>query len=317
MTPERTAHYRNVAKYHKASLRLLNMKAAIHVEDKDDEEFWDKLLKKVCPGDRFRFITYSRTEKGHIATGCSVCLLYRDFLDDKLAIAIDSDLRYLRQQNGINASNYILQTYTYSFENHLCFPERLSEITERITGMRNDIFNYDIFLKNYSREIYPLFLMFLYASRQPRHIFPMNELRRVINMNLFHNRICNNGESVIELLKEEVRKRMKTLNLIYPHFDEYKERIRYSVLGLNESNAYLYIRGHNIFNLMISIGNEVCNALMKKKRHLYIKEDRTDKPKSCLYYSGRSFKNECMKNNLRWDYPEIQKCLEDISSIWK
>ncbi len=316
MSPEKVAHYRNVAKYHKASLRLLNMKAAIHVEDKDDEAFWTKLMKRVCPHDRFRFITYSRTEKGRVATGCSVCLMYRDFLDEKFAIAIDSDLRYLRQQNGINASNYILQTYTYSFENHLCFPERLNELTEKISGLKNDIFNYDIFLKSYSNEIYPLFIMFLYASKQPLRIFPMDQLRRVINMNIFHERIDNNGEKVIELLKDEVAERMDAMKKIYPLFNEHKERDRYQSLGLNKDNAYLYIRGHNIFDLMISIGNEVCNTLIrneiKKLNHKVRYEEVAH-----LFSSRRVFKEECMRNNLRWDYPEIRKCLDDIYTIWR
>ena len=39
-----------------------------------------------------------------------------------------------------------------------------------------------------------------------------------------------------------------------------KEKEYYAKLGVDESNVYLHVRGHNIYDLLKSMGKQVCSA---------------------------------------------------------
>ena len=91
--------------------------ASVHLEDGDDKDFWNAMLQIHHPG-RYYFITHSRSPKGFDTKGCEQCLKYRPYLSKRFFICIDSDMRYLLQEQDIDAANYICQTYTYSWENH-------------------------------------------------------------------------------------------------------------------------------------------------------------------------------------------------------
>ena len=93
--------------------------AIVHLEDKEDEMFWDYQLQSVKPG-RFRYLYYSKNNNGTDTRGCEQCLRFRPYLTDRFFICIDSDLRLLKGEEGLTADNHIAQTYTYSWENHLC-----------------------------------------------------------------------------------------------------------------------------------------------------------------------------------------------------
>ena len=38
------------------------------------------------------------------------------------------------------------------------------------------------------------------------------------------------------------------------------EETRYSAMGLTEDNAYLHVRGHNLYDLLKSMGHQLCSA---------------------------------------------------------
>lgn len=115
--------YEKAAKGLATSTLLYNVDAVVHVEDWDDIWFWQQLLPKYRAG-RYKFIPATMNEKGNRTTGCTQCLKYRDFLSQKFFICIDSDLRRL-QGEILSAEDGVLQTYTYSWENHCAFAPRL------------------------------------------------------------------------------------------------------------------------------------------------------------------------------------------------
>ncbi len=86
---DQAKYYRNLP------LRDRNIKAVIHVEDKEDEIFWNTQLQANNPG-VYHFISQSRNETGNESKGCEQCLKYRSYLNQQFFICIDSDLRLLR-----------------------------------------------------------------------------------------------------------------------------------------------------------------------------------------------------------------------------
>ena len=110
-----------------ANVPLINRDiiASVHLENREDELFWDTLLQSHRPG-KYNYIYESRIAKNSIpASGVNQCLRYKPYLSKTFFVCIDSDLRYLLQEPEIDARHYILQTYTYSWENHYCFAEQI------------------------------------------------------------------------------------------------------------------------------------------------------------------------------------------------
>ena len=101
-----------------------SFKSSVYLEDESDIYFWDIMLQKHRPG-KYYYICH--TKKGKTPGGCKECLKFRNFLSDRFFICIDSDLKYLSKEKDINAQNFILQTYTYSWENHFCYAPKLQK----------------------------------------------------------------------------------------------------------------------------------------------------------------------------------------------
>ena len=101
--------------YQNLPLRDRRLKAVVHLEDAEDELFWDHQLQKASPA-TYHFLAYSKNDRGNEARGCEQCLRYRHFLTNRFFICIDSDLRQLRGEEGLSPDNFIAQTYAYSWE---------------------------------------------------------------------------------------------------------------------------------------------------------------------------------------------------------
>lgn len=136
--------YRNLALTHR-------YQAIVHLEDQEDERFWDYQLQHVKPG-RYRYLYYSKNNNGTDTRGCEQCLRFRPYLTDQFFICIDSDLRLLRGEEGLTASNHVAQTYAYSWENHLCESVHIQE------RMRHNIeqvdFDMNEFITAFSKIVY-------------------------------------------------------------------------------------------------------------------------------------------------------------------
>lgn len=158
MSLTESQHYELWADYYAGEAILLKCVASVHVEDFEDAVFWEKTLNNYTSGKKFNFIYHSLTPSGSDATGVNHCLKYKDYLNDRFFICIDSDYRYLLQKTEISATNYIFQTYTYSIENHLCYKTKLNLIPEKCTGVANTVFNFEAFLFAYSNAVYEAFI---------------------------------------------------------------------------------------------------------------------------------------------------------------
>lgn len=210
---------------------------------------------------------------------------------------------------------FILQTYTYSFENHLCFADRLNLLPEKVCGLPNELFDFGQFLMAYSKEIYPLFLLFLYDFRQLGEKMLNKDFFKLLSFPDIPDKLKNDGASVISELHDRVTAEIKRLKGSYPDIDETAERTKYAALGLCEDNAYLYVRGHNLYDLIVRIGESLCYELKKSENKRLASVDSYDKIKA-LYADGNSFKKEIKKAALFTDYPEIAKCILDMQTIW-
>ena len=303
-------HYEYWANYYAGVATILKCGASVHVEDFDDAVFWEKTFTYFLPDKKFNFIYHSLTPSGRDATGVSHCLKFKDYLSKEFFICIDSDYRYLLQEAGINAANFVFQTYTYSIENHLCYAAKLNTIAEKCTGVADKIFDFEIFLLAYSQAVYEAFIWHLHFLRQGDvTTFGKDEFNKILSLNGMPGfRIKNNGEIIINELTTRCKTKVTVLNAKYPLVDLATEQTHFTSLGLTRDNAYLYVRGHNLFDLILKIGKEVNNQVLALKASTLHNNELIKE----LYKEATPFERELEHKIMFDNYPEINMIKTDI-----
>lgn len=240
---EQAQYYKNLL------LRDRSIKAVVHLENAEDERFWNNQLQNASPAKYF-FLTYSKNNNGVDSRGCEQCLRYRPYLTKHFFICIDSDLRQLKGEDGLNADNYIAQTYTYSWENHLCEAKHLQRRFSALVPESN--FDFEVFLTHLSTVIYKPLLYLVHYSQN-------SELNRQWNISKFNTclplqpkleELSDNGRGYIErvsLLFEEALRGLEQPDMMANEF-------------IDESNAYLHIQGHQLFKVVLHIGTMLCRG---------------------------------------------------------
>lgn len=290
MPADRDDFYESTAKRLAASTVLYRVDSVVHVEDVDDIWFWQQFLSKYRPG-RYKYYPATTNEKGNRVSGCTQCLKYKKFLSQKFFICIDSDLRYLMDED-ISAEHGILQTYTYSWENHCSFADRLLTKFHELTGKGGD-FDFIVFLRRYSEIVYEPFLMMLYHERKGLHEFGRDRFKSLIALTYRKGDELNNGEQFLNRLKANLEEAINDLKKD-SDFDLESESAYYASKGINRDNVYLYVRGHCLYNSLVSVGKKLCEA------------------------TGIDFEQNVLKSELAFErYDAISRIKSDIGKLKK
>ena len=262
-----------------------NVIACVHLEDKDDIVFWDAMLQNHRRG-KYHYVTHSKSQSGKETSGSSQCLRFRPYLSRQFFIGIDSDMRYLMQEPDLDAAHFICQTYTYSWENHYCEAKTLQERFMEKCPEKVCKFNFETFLSAYSSVVFKPLLLLLYCLKNHKTDFT----KRMFNACLPHQckseELADNGKALIERIAKNIEPYMNTP--FAKSIDFKAESNYYRSLNVNEQNAYLHIRGHNLFDLVAYIGDLLCRG------------------------TSVSFKQDVLPPQSYW---QLKKVSSDISSI--
>ncbi len=263
--------------------------ASVHLEDGDDKGFWDAMLQTQHPG-RYYFISHSRSPKGFDTKGCEQCLKYRPYLSKRFFICIDSDMRYLLQEPNLDASNYVCQTYTYSWENHYCEASALQRRFEKQCPDKAATFDFSIFLTELSKVLYKPLLLLLYCLKNDKPDFNLHMVSACLPNQCKRVELADNGKSLIERITKNFDQH---LNSQFAQSVDFEPEGSYcKALDVNEENAYLHVRGHNVFDLVAYIGDLLCRG------------------------TSVSFINDVLMSELPpQDYWQIKKVASDIAVI--
>lgn len=236
--------------YRNLPLRDRSIKAVVHLEDSDDKLFWQNQLTTACPAN-YHFISYSKSNKGIDTRGCEQCLRYLPYLTKCFFICIDSDLRQLKgDATDLTADNCVAQTYAYSWENHFCEAENLQKRFQ--TAVPDSDFDFRIFLKHLSEQVYKPLLYLVYYSRdaQLNSLWNISRFNACIPLQPKREELNNNGEAYIArvamLFEHALQNLMPPNRMNNEHF--------------NADNAYLHIQGHQLYNLILYIGKLLCHG---------------------------------------------------------
>lgn len=310
----REAHFASAARRFALDAKMFRCRAAIHVENKDDIFFWRAILKHFYPDEKFHFISGSRNEYGRETFGVTQCLKYLDYLSPDFFVCIDSDYRYLLGEKHIDVRHFVIQTYTYSFENHHCYAEGLNDVCCRVTRLKNTFFDFPKFFKDFSRALYDLFMWHLYFQNANPALFSQSEFDSYIVLPA--SKHCpvlkNNGARVLDELRRRVEHKTARLAREYPNANLEVVKERYRRMGVTEETVYLYIRGHNLYDLTMQVCKEVCKAMLRHAReHNHITREMV-----CELYRRRNSLDEQLRQNIKYGaYFPVRKIEEDLRHL--
>lgn len=240
----------------------------VYVEGYDDIPFWRAIFDEFeTPDRRFEISTPARSD---LAKGKKVVLQFAPQAGRHLILCVDSDFDYLfgdlsSQSRMVNHTPFLLQTYTYAIENYLCYPPSLHSVCVRATKKDVHLFDFEEFMREYSRIIYPVFVWYAFAARVDRPtIFTLADFRNTVKINFIN--VEENGEDTLVWLEKQVAKRLKFLRAKHqqwlPEVEKFEAYLKER--GVIPEETHLYMQGHTLMDNVVSVVvGTVCNALRK------------------------------------------------------
>jgi len=240
----------------------------VYVEGYNDVSFWRGIFDDF-ETDRLKF-EINVPVREDLAKGKRVLLNMAESVaaDEGTMLCVDSDFDYIfgdytDQSRLVNGTSFLFHTYAYSTENYLCYPPSLHNICVKATKNDTMIFDFELFMAEYSRIIYPLFLWYAYsAKRKTEKVFTLNEFRSSVRLNYLD--IRDNGIQTLEWLERQVRKRIEILERHSPSWINNVRHFGQQIIkfGATPENIYLFMQGHTLMdNVVMIVLHAVCEKL--------------------------------------------------------
>lgn len=267
--------------------KYIDGKTRVYLESENDKYFWSFVLHSVCPG-QYDYVYYTKDKNGNEARGCRQILKFLPFFDKEFFACIDSDLRRFGIGQSVSAQQGVAQTYTYSWENYICYAERVQKLIENYNI--SEEFDFVQFLRAYSNIVFPFFMFMIYLRQNSIEGFSENEFRSMLPGQCSRVDMENNGK----LLLEKMKKSYEDVCMTHKSWGKFMtDNIRIDVLDVTPDNVYLFVRGHNLFPLIVNIG------------------------KSILHLSGEDFASRVLLSPLlKSQLPVlVEKCFSDVAYI--
>ena len=238
----------------------------VFVEGYEDVAFWRGIFDHFTnPYLRFEISVPTRKD---LPKGKKVLLSMAEQASETLLLCMDSDFDYLFDDENevsrqIVESPYMFHTYTYATENYLCYAPSLHNVC--VKAVKNDmhIFDFEQFMAEYSRTIYPLFLWYAYsASRKNESVLTLVDFKSAVRIGYLD--IEENGANTIAWLQRNIERRVASLEADNPdmarEIPAFAERIKKK--GVEPELTYHFMHGHTLMDNVVMIVLEgVCEKL--------------------------------------------------------
>lgn len=256
------------------------------VESYQDVAFW-RLLLDEFESDSVTFTIMlpsnnklERGKKSALAKTLSASSLGRYML-----ACVDSDYDYLMQgatqtSRDFLSNPYVIQTYAYAIENYQCYSGSLNQVCVQCTLNDNRLIDFEAFFELYSRIVFPLFAWNIWFYRNRRHAdFPMQEFNNFIAI---ENVNVKSPQDSLMRLENKVRRKLDWLEKSEPSAVAGVRSIMEELpgLGVTETETYLYIQGHFLFERVLP---KVMEPVLASLRH----ERETDIYKQAAHLQQR------------------------------
>ncbi|MCD8186332.1 MAG: DUF4435 domain-containing protein [Rikenellaceae bacterium] len=284
----------------------------VFVEGYTDVAFWRGVLDPY-ENDKLKF-EISVPVREDLAKGKKVVMNFLPQAGKNLILCVDSDFDYLfgdynEQSRKVNREPYLFQTYAYATENYVCYPPSLHGLCVKATKNDRIIFDFERFMAEYSRIIYPLFLWYAFSARKSaQKTITLNEFRNTVRLNFLD--IRENGRYTLGWLQRQADKRIKILEgrLKNDEWTQEMEDFQRQVKkrGVTEENVFFFIQGHLLKDFVVlPVLETVCSKLREMTTQMIADSTR----------QGVSLKNEL--SNYNNSLCNIKEILEDNEAYKK
>jgi hypothetical protein len=300
----------------------------VDVEDDIDADFWEDLLKSICPHKEFHFVpyhTYLKEDGDKVFMRGKSHVLHPEEEFNKWHIGcVDSDYDWLlsdKTQDGktISSSKYLLQTYAYSIESLMCQADTLADFCRDNTEEDSE-FDFKDYLNRFSRIVYPLLIWSVYLYDNGNTSFTPTDWRKLlVNTE-------KDAEASLAIVKSKVQTATKELDTDFEAETAEKDKMEQMLKDekdVTEANAYLYVRGHDLFDhLLASVLGPIIFGLRGKHYSSLRDADMssTERKTAFMTYQEKDTSvRELLQKNYRYKASSslYEKIKHDVTLIWE
>lgn len=246
--------------------RRARPRAVAYVESYDDILFWRDVLTRAAPHVQFEVVLPSRVTLGR---GKKIALANR--LGPHMIACVDADYDVLMQgatptSAVVCRSPHVLHTGVYAIENLQCHAEVLHRVCVMATLNDRELFDFRAFLLAFSRTVHPLLVWNVWAYRYGFYTqFSLTDFARTVELREVQ---IHHPERMIDALRRRVNRQIATLQRRFPQARATYKPLRDELeqLGATPDKAYLYMRGHDLVDVVLApLLTVVCDALRRER----------------------------------------------------
>lgn len=246
--------------------RRARPRAVAYVESYDDILFWRDVLTRAAPHVQFEVVLPSRVTLGR---GKKIALANR--LGPHMIACVDADYDVLMQgatptSAMVCRSPHVLHTGVYAIENLQCHAEVLHRVCVMATLNDRELFDFRAFLQAFSRTVHPLLVWNVWAYRYGFYTqFSLTDFARTVELREVQ---LHHPERMIEALRRRVNRQIATLQRRFPQARATYKPLRDELeqLGVTPDKTYLYMRGHDLVDVVLGpLLAVVCDNLRRER----------------------------------------------------
>lgn len=311
--------------YIRAATRLQGRRAprriVAYVESYDDIAFWSDALAMV-ESDTLRFdvVLPSRQSLGR---GKKVALSNR--LGPEMIACVDADYDYLMQgatplSHEVCHNPWVVHTGVYSIENLQCYAATLNQVCVMSTLNDHELMDVEGFVLEFSRIIYPLLVWNVWCYRYGTHAqFSLSDFAQTVELRAFNR---HHPETALENVRHRVNRKINWLQHHFPQGRKTYRPLREELeqLGVLPETAYLYMRGHDLYDVVISpLLSTLCDALRRERERdiMRLAVHNTQKQNELAAYQHACAPYDAMirKHTAYHRAPEFQQLVERVRAV--
>ncbi len=263
-----------IANYYKGATVNLGKDAIAFVEGLEDVIFWEDIFAKFAPNLKLEFFYETKFSTGK--TGLNQALKFRNFVDKRFFICIDSDYSYLLQSD-ICKDEFVFHTYAYSIENHKCAPKNLNRLVKTITTIQSPL-DFEVFLPEYGKIVYPLLCYLLYFEQDKLQKIAKGEFivseplmakkSITVTIGVSTSEIdIHNIETLLDRIEESINQLIAAIESKYGAIDLQPIEETLKELNVKPEDSFWFVNGHLFYNVIVkNLLEKIISSNVKQKR---------------------------------------------------
>lgn len=239
-----------------------SQKGILYVEDDSDLSYWEKFINSVYPN-KYEIQAFVKNPQ---TRGKRELEKYFDSANIKSIFAVDSDYDCLcpnyRFGSKIISNKFIIHSYAHNKESTLIKADNLQIFFNSIKHTIPHNINIEFFLKSFSEICYEGLILFITEinKNDQKNISEeaFHNCFNILNQNIvFENLELN--YSVLNLINNNIQTLFSSIKATKE--ERLSSQKLFTSLRIHQSNAYRFISGHILYDLLSKIHQQLINQL--------------------------------------------------------